>query len=131
MSRIRSGNTAPEIALRKLLHSAGFRFRLHSKNLPGKPDIVLPKWRTVIFMHGCFWHRHQGCRDTTTPKTRTDWWLNKFSKNVANDLKKQRALEDAGWRVLVVWECELRELQHLKVELTKRIKKKELIKAKK
>jgi DNA mismatch endonuclease, patch repair protein len=127
MSRIRNGDTGPEIVLRKLLHAAGFRFRLHVKNLPGKPDIVLPKWRTVIFVHGCFWHRHTGCRDATTPKTRTDWWLEKFSKNVANDQKKQRALADAGWSVLVVWECELRELQRLKPKLTELIKLQEFM----
>lgn len=108
MSRIRGKDTKPEIAVRKMLHAAGFRFRLHVKELPGKPDIVLPKWKTVVFVHGCFWHRHEGCKDTTTPKTRTDWWLEKFNKNVANDLKKRRDLEDAGWKVLVVWECEVK-----------------------
>ena len=108
MSRIRGKDTKPEIAVRKMLHAAGFRFRLHVKELPGKPDIVLPKWKTVVFVHGCFWHRHEGCKDTTTPKTRTEWWLEKFEKNVANDLKKRRDLEDAGWKVLVVWECEVK-----------------------
>ena len=107
MSRIRGKDTKPEIAVRKMLHAAGFRFRLHVKDLPGKPDIVLPKWKTVIFVHGCFWHRHNGCKDATTPKTRTEWWLEKFEKNVANDLKKRGALEVAGWKVVVVWECEV------------------------
>lgn len=107
MSRIRGKDTKPEIAVRKMLHAAGFRFRLHVKDLPGKPDIVLPKWKTVIFVHGCFWHRHEGCKDASTPKTRTEWWLDKFEKNVANDLKKRGALEAAGWKLIVVWECEV------------------------
>jgi len=121
MSRIRCKDTKPEIAVRKMLHAAGFRFRLHVKGLPGKPDIVLPKWKTVIFVHGCFWHRHEGCKDATTPKTRTEWWLEKFAKNVANDLKKRSALEAAGWRVIVVWECEVVFNNDADTELIKRI----------
>jgi len=118
MSRIRDKNTKPELAVRKALHAAGFRFRLHVKNLPGKPDIVLPKWKTVIFVHGCFWHRHEGCPDTTTPKTRTEWWQRKFAKNVENDTRKREALKRLGWRVLIVWECEVD-----KVDIAKLIKK--------
>lgn len=121
MSRIRGKNTKPEIAVRKMLHAAGFRFRLHVKDLPGKPDIVLPKWRTVIFVHGCFWHRHEGCKDASTPKTRTEWWLEKFEKNVANDLKKRGALEAAGWKVIVVWECEVAFSNESKQLLIRRI----------
>jgi len=121
MSRIRCKDTKPEIAVRKMLHAAGFRFRLHVKGLPGKPDIVLPKWKTVIFVHGCFWHRHAGCKDATTPKTRTEWWLEKFAKNVANDLKKRSALEAAGWRVIVVWECEVVFNNDADTELIKRV----------
>jgi len=121
MSRIRCKDTKPEIAVRKMLHAAGFRFRLHVKGLPGKPDIVLPKWKTVIFVHGCFWHRHEGCKDATTPKTRTEWWLEKFAKNVANDLKKRSALEAAGWRVIVVWECEVVFNNDADTELIKRV----------
>lgn len=121
MSRIRGKNTKPEMAVRRMLHAAGFRFRLHVKDLPGKPDIVLPKWRTVIFVHGCFWHRHEGCKDTTTPKTRTEWWLEKFAKNVANDLKKQSALEAAGWKVIVVWECEMKNAEELLIILKEQI----------
>ncbi|MBX9463221.1 MAG: DNA mismatch endonuclease Vsr [Aquamicrobium sp.] len=107
MSRIRSSNTKPEIALRKALHRLGFRFRLHSRHLPGKPDIVLAKHRTVIFVHGCFWHRHPGCKVATTPKTNTDFWINKFDRNQSRDVRNREALAAAGWRVIVVWECEL------------------------
>lgn len=107
MSRIRSSDTKPEIALRKALHKLGFRFRLHGHRLPGKPDIVLPKHRTVIFVHGCFWHRHSGCKVATTPKTNTDFWIDKFDRNQSRDTRNSEALTAAGWRVLVVWECEL------------------------
>ena len=108
MSRIRGKNTKPELLLRSLLHRAGFRFRLHAGKLPGRPDIVLPKYRTVVFVHGCFWHRHEGCSNATMPKTRTDFWQEKFARTVERDLQKQRELEALGWRVLTVWECELR-----------------------
>ena len=106
MSRIRSKNTKPELVVRSLLHGMGFRFRLHVKDLPGKPDIVLPKYKTVIFVHGCFWHRHQGCKEATTPKTRTDWWLEKLHRNVARDQEAIAALSSHGIKVVVVWECE-------------------------
>ena len=108
MSRIRGKNTKPEMLVRKYLFAHGFRYRLHSKNLPGKPDIVLPKYKTVIFVHGCFWHRHQDCKYFVVPKIRTDWWLNKINGNKANDAKKEQALEQAGWKVLTVWECQLK-----------------------
>ena len=107
MSRIRGKDTTPELVVRRELHGAGFRYRLHVKDLPGKPDIVLPKWKTVIFVHGCFWHRHEGCKDATIPKTRTDWWLAKLNKNVVNDHQKKAQLEALGWKVLIVWECEI------------------------
>lgn len=107
MSRIRSENTNPEKQLRSLLHRAGYRFRIHVKELPGSPDIVLSKYKTVIFVHGCFWHRHTECRYAYTPKSRVDFWGGKFKSTVERDLKKTKALEAAGWRVLVVWECEL------------------------
>lgn len=107
MSRIRGKDTKPETLLRGLLHQEGFRFRLHSPNLPGKPDIVLPKYRTVIFVHGCFWHRHKGCSNATMPKTRTEFWAEKFRRTVERDQRKQSELEALGWRVLTVWECEL------------------------
>lgn len=108
MSRIRSSNTAPEVALRRAMHALGFRFRLHSKGLPGKPDIVLPRYKTVIFVHGCFWHRHGGCKVATTPKTNTEFWIEKFDRNVVRDARTREQLERLGWRVIVVWECELR-----------------------
>ena len=108
MSRIRSSNTAPEVALRRAMHALGFRFRLHSKGLPGKPDIVLPRYKTVIFVHGCFWHRHRGCKVATTPKTNTEFWVEKFDRNVVRDARTREQLERLGWRVIVVWECELR-----------------------
>ena len=108
MSRIRSSNTAPEVALRRAMHALGFRFRLHSKGLPGKPDIVLPRYKTVIFVHGCFWHRHRGCKVATTPKTNTEFWVEKFDRNVVRDERTREQLEGLGWRVIVVWECELR-----------------------
>ncbi|MFN3261903.1 MAG: very short patch repair endonuclease [Pikeienuella sp.] len=107
MSRIRSSNTAPEVALRRAMHAIGFRFRLHSKGLPGKPDIVLPRHKTVIFVHGCFWHRHSGCKIATTPKTNTEFWVEKFDRNVVRDARTREQLEGLGWRVIVVWECEL------------------------
>ena len=108
MSRIRGRNTDPELRLRSLLHRAGFRFRLHAKQLPGSPDIVLPKYRTVVFVHGCFWHRHPGCRNATMPSTRREFWREKFDGNVSRDLRNQAALVAAGWTVLTIWECELK-----------------------
>ena len=109
MAAIRGKDTAPELAVRKMLHGMGLRFRLHRKDLPGRPDIVLPRHRTVVFVHGCFWHRHESCRFTTTPKTRREFWQAKFDGNVARDSRNQADLVELGWRVLVVWECELRE----------------------
>lgn len=108
MSRIRGRNTGPELRLRSLLHRAGFRFRLHTKQLPGSPDVVLPKYQTAIFVHGCFWHRHPGCRNATMPSTRRDFWQEKFDANVSRDARNQAALEAAGWTVLTIWECELK-----------------------
>ncbi|MGC3938747.1 very short patch repair endonuclease [Roseobacter sp. EG26] len=107
MSRIRGKDTKPEILLRSLLHREGFRFRLHAPGLPGRPDIILPKYRTAIFVHGCFWHRHEGCSNATMPKTRTDFWTEKFRRTVERDQVKQSELESLGWQVLTVWECEL------------------------
>ncbi len=107
MSRIRGKDTGPERAVRSLLHRMGYRFRLHRNDLPGKPDIVLPKYRTAIFVHGCFWHRHPRCRYAYTPKTRVKFWKNKFAENVARDRRAMRALRRLGWRVIVIWECEV------------------------
>lgn len=107
MAGIRGGDTKPEIAVRSLLHRDGFRFRLRVKDLPGRPDIVLPRYRAVVFVHGCFWHRHPGCRHSYTPKTRAAFWTKKFDANVARDRKASHNLRDAGWRVFVIWECEI------------------------
>lgn len=108
MSRIKGKNTKPEILLRSLLHRAGYRFRLHLPHLPGKPDLVLPKYKTVIFVHGCFWHRHKGCYSVYTPKTRIEFWQDKFNATMERDNRKQAELEKEGWRVIIVWECELK-----------------------
>lgn len=107
MSRIKSRDTKPERTLRSLLHRAGFRFRLHVKELPGRPDIVLPRYRTAIFVHGCFWHRHEGCRNTTTPSTRAQFWQDKFDANIDRDKRNVLYLEQLGWRVETIWECDL------------------------
>lgn len=107
MAGIRGRNTRPELMLRRALHAAGFRFRLHRKDLPGKPDIVMPGRSVVIFVHGCFWHRHAGCRLTTTPATRPEFWAAKFEGNVARDARTKSLLLAEGWRVAIVWECAL------------------------
>lgn len=109
MSRIRSKNTQPEMAVRALLHRMGYRFRLHVEKLPGKPDIVLPKHRAVIFVHGCFWHRYPGCKYAYTPKTKHEFWQKKFRQNVERHKTVAGKLEEMGWRVVIVWECEISE----------------------
>ena len=108
MSRIKGKDTKIEVEVRKYLFSKGYRFRKNDKRYPGKPDIVLPKYHVAIFVHGCFWHRHEGCKDATTPKTRTEFWLEKFDKNVKNDQIKQEKLRELGWKVIVICECELK-----------------------
>ena len=108
MSRIRGKDTKPEIIVRSILHKNGFRFRLNRKDLPGKPDIVLPKHQSVIFVHGCFWHRHSRCRFAYNPKSRVKFWQNKFSRNVERDRFVKKELKKMGWKVIVVWECELK-----------------------
>ena len=115
MSRIRGKNTKPEILIRKSLFSKGFRYNLHSKNLPGKPDIVLPKYKTVIFVHGCFWHGHEGCQYYVIPKTRTEFWLNKINTNIQNDMKNLISLKNMGWNVITIWECETKKKKNIKV----------------
>ena len=105
MSGIRGKNTKPEITVRRLLHRLGYRFRLHRKDLPGKPDIVLPKWRTVIFVNGCYWHGHEDCHLFRPPKTRTEFWTSKIKSNQERDMRNYAALRNAGWKVVVVWEC--------------------------
>ena len=117
MSRIRSANTKPEKVVRSILHACGFRFRLHRKTLPGKPDIVLPKLNTVIFVHGCFWHRHEGCRYAYTPKSRVEFWTRKLERNRQRDVENVSALHALGWRTLVVWECETKDTLALTAQL--------------
>ena len=111
MSRIKGKDTKPEIVLRKFLHSKGFRFRLHYKGLPGKPDIVLAKYKTIIFVHGCFWHGHLGCKYFVIPKTRTIWWTEKINGNKQRDKENIAQLKKAGWRVVVIFECDLRPVK--------------------
>lgn len=113
MSRIKGYDTQPEIAVRSMLHRMGYRFRLHREDLPGTPDIVLPKYDAAIFVHGCFWHRHEGCRFAYTPKSRVGFWENKFQKNVERDSRQRSELEESGWRVKVVWECEIKHSEDL------------------
>jgi DNA mismatch endonuclease (patch repair protein) len=118
MSRIKSGNTKPELAVRSILHRMGYRFSLHKKSLPGKPDIILPKHKCVIFVHGCFWHRHKGCKEATNPKTRIQFWKEKFRGNVIRDKRNQKELRKNRWRFLVIWECEINK----KSQIINRIK---------
>lgn len=117
MSRIRSEDTKPEWVLRCALHRLGFRFRLRDKRLPGRPDLVFPKHGAVVFVHGCFWHRHGKCREASLPKTNTAFWQGKFERNVARDLRNRAELRKLGWRVRIVWECEL--LQHTVATVTR------------
>jgi DNA mismatch endonuclease (patch repair protein) len=121
MASIRGKNTAPELAVRKALHSSGLRFRLHRSDLPGKPDIVLPSRQLTVFVHGCFWHRHAGCRFATMPATRPDFWAGKFAANQRRDAAAEAALRQEGWHVMTVWECETRDPARL-AELTAEIK---------
>lgn len=108
MSGIRSKHTRPELFIRRELHQAGFRFRLHVRHLPGSPDLVLPRYRAVIFVHGCFWHRHSGCKYATSPSSRPDFWRTKLEDNRRRDERHRRELLDAGWRVFTIWECGIR-----------------------
>lgn len=109
MARIRPRDTAPELAVRRALHRMGYRFRLHRADLPGKPDVVLPRHRVIFLIHGCFWHRHPDCRFAYMPKSRIEFWQRKFEGNVARDARVHAALEEGGWKVRVVWECETRD----------------------
>lgn len=109
MSAIKPKNTKPEMLVRRALYAMGYRYRLHRKDLPGKPDIVLPKHKIAIFVNGCFWHRHPGCRYSTTPASNADFWNAKFSENVARDKRNYTQLEKLGWKVVVIWECEIRQ----------------------
>jgi len=122
MAAIKSGNTKPEMRVRSLLHALGYRFRLHRRNLPGKPDIVLPKYRTVIFVHGCFWHCHNCRYGTVTPATRAGFWSAKRAGNVERDRRKREELENAGWRVETVWECDTRDESRLRSLLLEKLR---------
>ena len=107
MSQVRGKDTKPELVVRSFLHRNGFRFRLHVKSLPGTPDVVLPKYKTVIDIRGCFWHRHPGCKKTTTPSTHVDFWQKKFTDNIARDQRIEAELRRLGWHIIVIWECEV------------------------
>lgn len=109
MSRVRAKDTSPEVRVRKVAHAMGLRFRLYRKDLPGKPDLIFPKYRLAVLVHGCFWHRHRGCRKASMPKSRVDFWNNKFSANVARDRSVRIQLRNLGWRVGVIWECQTKD----------------------
>jgi len=113
MASVGGKNTKPERVVRRYLHRLGFRFGLHAKRLPGRPDVVLPKYRTVVFVHGCFWHHHPGCRYAIVPKTRREFWLEKFEKNAERDARNISDLKSEGWEVIVVWECQTRSVENL------------------
>lgn len=110
MAAVKGKNTKPEVAICKLLHTQGYRFRLHRKDLPGKPDIVLPKYKTVIFINGCFWHQHEGCKQATIPATNREFWQTKLNSNKARDKRILQELQSLGWRVLTLWECEIKTI---------------------
>jgi len=121
MAAVRGRDTAPELRVRRCLHAMGYRFRLHRRDLPGTPDIVLPRHRICIFVHGCFWHRHPGCRKTTTPKRNAEFWNEKFARNVARDEANGRALTSAGWNMVIMWECETEDSERIAEVLRSRL----------
>lgn len=123
MQAIRSENTSPELKLRSMLHREGLRFKLHEKSLPGRPDIVLPKYKTVIEVRGCFWHRHDGCKKATLPKSNIEYWQSKFSNTVARDKLNESQLLKLGWDVITVWECELSKIDNVVNRIVFRLKK--------
>lgn len=118
MSKVKCKNTRPELVVRRMLHGLGGRYRLHSKDLPGSPDIVMPSRKLAVFVHGCFWHRHQDCKMASTPKTRQEFWQTKFEANMARDQRNESSLKQLGWRVEVVWECETKRAEPLLERLT-------------
>ena len=122
MARIRGRDTAPELAVRRIAHRMGLRFRLHRKDLPGRPDLVFPKHRLAVFVHGCFWHRHEGCRHASTPKSRIAFWTEKFAANVERDARQEAALRTLGWRVLVIWQCETGDKEAVERKLAELIR---------
>ena len=113
MRAVKSKDTGPEMVVRRFLHAAGFRYRLHDRRLPGVPDLVFPRWRIVLFVHGCFWHQHSNCEAATRPKSGVDFWTRKLDGNIARDARHRTALEAAGWEVLTIWECEVRDPRRL------------------
>jgi DNA mismatch endonuclease, patch repair protein len=117
MRHVRVRDTAPERVVRSALHSMGYRFRIEGRNLPGKPDIVLPRYRTVVFVHGCFWHGHQGCSRASRPTTNIDFWNAKLDRNIERDVEVRRSLEALGWHVVVIWQCETRNRDALEQRL--------------
>ncbi|MGO8669990.1 MAG: very short patch repair endonuclease [Capsulimonadaceae bacterium] len=117
MSRVRAKDTKPELAVRRLLHNLGYRFRLHRTDLPGTPDIVLPRFRAVILVHGCFWHGHEGCKKSALPTSNEAFWSGKIGQNIARDRDQMSSLTAAGWRVISVWQCEIRDLDRLSLRL--------------
>jgi DNA mismatch endonuclease, patch repair protein len=119
MARVRQRDTQPELVVRRVIHDMGFRFRLHRKDLPGCPDVVLPRFRLVIFVHGCFWHQHAGCKKAKLPSTRADWWKDKLQRNVRRDAEALGLLEESGWRAEVIWECETFDQSCLRARLEK------------
>lgn len=123
MAQVRGKDTSPEKQVRSWLHENGYRFRLYRKDLPGRPDIILPKYKTIIFVHGCFWHRHPGCKYATLPQSNVDFWYNKLERNVQRDRRNIEALEELGWNVLVIWGCEIGKgefIEKLEVSLNER-----------
>ena len=113
MSRVHGKDTSPEIRVRSIMHRAGYRYRLHVRDMPGRPDIVMPRYRIAAFVNGCFWHRHPGCRHASMPKTHMDYWKRKFDRNVKRDQESQDALRQEGWTVAVIWECQTRKRAEL------------------
>lgn len=123
MSRVGRVNTTPEKAVRSILHKLGYRFSLQKRSLPGSPDICLPRYRAVVFVHGCFWHRHRGCKYASTPKTRRAFWIKKFEANIARDKRVMREIKYMGWKSITVWQCELKDPERLRKYLTKKLPK--------
>ena len=118
MSRVRDRNTKPEMTVRRLLHGLGYRYRLHRRDLPGTPDIAFMGRKKAVFVHGCFWHRHEGCNKASTPKTRVKFWKTKFDENKRRDERKLSALKELGWKTMVVWECEIKDLEGIDAKVT-------------
>lgn len=127
MSRVKQRHTRPELVVRSLLHRLGYRFRLHRKDLPGSPDIILPKFRTAIFVHGCFWHQHKNCNKSRRPSSNQGYWNAKLDENISRDMRKERELSKRGWRVATVWQCEIRNLESLSKKIKKLLTLNELL----